>query len=75
MSKFENYQAKKLYKNSRRGKICGVFSGLGDYLGVNPLILRIAGIFAVLITGPIMILGYLLVSLLLDDSGHSLYGR
>ncbi|VAX06615.1 hypothetical protein MNBD_ALPHA03-1967 [hydrothermal vent metagenome] len=75
MSRYEKYQTRKLYKNSRRGKICGVFSGLGDYLGINPLILRIAGILALLMTGPIMILGYLLVSILLDDSAHSLYGK
>ncbi|PCI48939.1 MAG: PspC domain-containing protein [Alphaproteobacteria bacterium] len=75
MSKYENTRAKKLYKNSRRGKICGVFSGLGDYLNINPLILRIAGIIAVLMTGPVVILGYFLVSVLLDDSGHGLYRR
>lgn len=71
MSKFENLNAKKLYKNSRRGKVCGIFSGLGDYLGINPLILRILGIIAVIATGPIVILGYLLVSVLLDDSPYT----
>ncbi|VAW07034.1 hypothetical protein MNBD_ALPHA01-505 [hydrothermal vent metagenome] len=75
MSRYENFQTKKLYKNSRRGKISGVFSGLGDYLGINPLILRVAGIITLLITGPIVILGYLLVSLLLDDSGQSFYDK
>ncbi len=75
MSKFENINAKKLYKNSRRGKICGIFSGLGDYLNINPLILRILGIIAVIISGPVVILGYLLVSVLLDDNTHGLYGR
>ena len=75
MSIYDRQNAKKLYKNSRRGKICGVFSGLGDYLGINPLILRLTGIVGVLMTGPIVILGYLLVSVLLDDSGHGLYGN
>lgn len=75
MNRYKKYQTRKLYKNSRHGKVCGVFSGLGDYLGINPLILRIAGILALLMTGPIMILGYLLVSILLDDSSHSLYGE
>jgi len=73
MSYYHNYESRqnrKLYKNSRRGKICGIFSGLGDYLGVNPLILRVLGIIAVLCTGPIMILGYLLVSLLMDEKPY-----
>ena len=72
MSNYKNIHSKKLYKNSRRGKISGVFSGLGDYLNINPLILRVAGIAAILITGPIVIVGYLLVSLLLDDNIHDL---
>jgi len=75
MTRFNHNADKKLYKSSRRGKICGIFSGLGDYLGINPLILRLLGIAAVLVTGPIVILGYLLVSLLLDDNSHSLYGK
>jgi len=75
MSRFEDYQSKKLYKNSRSGKICGVFSGLGQYLGINPLILRLVAIAAIFITGPIIILGYLLVSILLDDSAHRMYGK
>lgn len=73
MTKFDQYQTRKLYKNSRQGKICGIFSGLGDYLNINPLILRILGIVAVLATGPIMIFGYLLVSVLLDDTPYGLY--
>jgi len=67
MSQYKSYRQKKLYKNSRRGKICGIFSGLGDYTGVNPLFLRLAGILSVIFFGPGVILGYLLVSLLLDD--------
>ncbi len=67
MSHYKSYREKKLYKNSRRGKICGIFSGLGDYMGMNPLFLRLAGILSVIFFGPVVILGYLLVSLLLDD--------
>lgn len=72
MKKYENINVKKLYKNSRRGKVCGIFSGLGDYLGINPLILRILGIIAVVATGPIVILGYLLISVLLDDNPYTI---
>ncbi|NOZ41721.1 MAG: PspC domain-containing protein [Alphaproteobacteria bacterium] len=72
MTRFQFATRKKLYKNSRQGKICGIFSGLGDYLGLNPLILRLAGILALIFIGPVvMILGYLLVSLLLDDKSYN----
>ncbi len=73
MGKYEDYSPRKLYKNSRRGKICGIFSGLGEYMGINPLILRVIGIGALFITGPIVIVVYLLISLLLDDKPYNYY--
>ncbi len=75
MSKYDSIKNNRFYKNTRQGKICGVFSGLADYLGINALILRVLGILAVLFTGPIVILGYILVSILLDEkpNGYSRY--
>lgn len=73
MTRYSGYRPRKLYKNVRRGKICGIFSGLGEYLGINPMILRIIGILAILFTGPIVIVGYLLFSLLLDDNSHGIH--
>lgn len=78
MNKYQDHQKRrfsKLCKNSRQGKICGVFSGLGDYLGINPLILRVIGIVALLMMGPMMILAYLLVAVLLDDNPYGLHHK
>ena len=46
--------------NRRDAKIMGVAAGLADYTGVDPLIIRLAMVAAVLITGPVAILFYLL---------------
>ncbi len=46
--------------NREEGKVMGVAAGLADYTGVDPLIIRLGFIAATLITGPIMILFYLL---------------
>ncbi len=46
--------------NQRDAKIMGVAAGLADYTGVDPLIVRLGFVAALLITGPIAILFYLL---------------
>ena len=50
--------------NREQGKVMGVAAGLADYTGVDPTIIRLAFIAATLITGPVMILFYVLTGLL-----------
>lgn len=53
--------------NRREGKLMGVAAGLADYTGVDPLIVRLGLVAATLITGPVMILLYLLTGWLAAD--------
>jgi phage shock protein C len=46
--------------NRSDAKVMGVAAGLGDYTGVDPLVIRLGLIAATLITGPVMILFYVL---------------
>ena len=46
--------------NRRDAKIMGVAAGLADYSGIDPLVIRLAMVAAVLITGPVAILFSLL---------------
>jgi phage shock protein C len=46
--------------NRQDGKLLGVASGLADKTGIDPLIIRLGLVAATLITGPIMILFYVL---------------
>ncbi len=46
--------------NRRDAKIMGVAAGLADWLQVDPLIVRLGLVAAVLITGPVAILFYVL---------------
>ena len=48
--------------NRQDGKVLGVAAGVADYSGVDPLVIRLAMIAATLITGPVMILFYLLTA-------------
>ena len=45
--------------NKGNAKLMGVASGLSDLTGVDALIIRLAIVFAVLVTGPIAIIMYL----------------
>lgn len=53
--------------NRRDAKIMGVAAGLADYTGIDPLLMRLGFIAALLITGPIAILFYLVTGLLADS--------
>ena len=53
--------------NRQDGKVMGVAAGLADYSGVDPLIIRLAMVVATLITGPVMILLYLVTGWLASD--------
>jgi phage shock protein C len=52
--------------NRRDAKIMGVAAGLADLTGVDPLIIRLAFVAAVLIAGPVAILCYVLTGWLAD---------
>jgi phage shock protein C len=53
--------------NKRDGKLMGVAAGLGDFTGVDPLIIRLAVVALTLVTGPVMVLFYVLTGWLASD--------
>ncbi len=53
--------------NRSDGKVMGVAAGLGDWTGVDPLLIRLGFVAATLITGPLMILFYVLTGWLASD--------
>ena len=50
--------------NRRDAKLMGVAAGLADYTGVDPTIVRLGFFALVLLTGPVMILFYVVTGLL-----------
>ena len=53
--------------NRRDGKIMGVAAGLADMTGVDALVIRLALVALMLITGPIVVLFYLLTGWLASE--------
>ena len=53
--------------NRQQGKVMGVAAGLSDWTGVDPLLIRLGLVAAVMITGPVAILFYVLTGWLAND--------
>jgi len=47
--------------NRREAKVLGVAAGIADYTGVDPLLIRLGLVALTLLTGPLVILFYLLI--------------
>jgi phage shock protein C len=54
--------------NKSDAKVMGVAAGLADMTGVDPLIVRLAIILAVMVTGPIALVLYIAAGLLAPDA-------
>ena len=53
--------------NRTQGKVMGVAAGLADWSGVDALLIRLGLVAALLITGPVVILFYVLTGWLASD--------
>ena len=53
--------------NREQGKVMGIAAGLADYTGVDVLLIRLGLVALTLITGPLVILFYVLAGWLGND--------
>ena len=53
--------------NRRDAKIMGVAAGLADYSGIDVLLIRLGLVAALLLTGPVVLLFYVLTGWLASD--------
>ena len=53
--------------NRSQGKVMGVAAGLADWTGIDTLLLRLGLVAALLLTGPVVILFYILTGWLASD--------
>ena len=59
--------SQKFLINRRDAKLMGVGAGIADTLNVDPLIVRLGLVLAVLLTGPVAILLYIVTGWLASD--------
>ena len=53
--------------NRQDGKLMGVAAGLADFTGIDPLLIRLGLVAALLLTGPVVILFYVLTGWLATE--------
>ena len=53
--------------NRPQGKIMGVAAGLADWTGIDALVIRLGLVAALLLTGPVVVLFYVLTGWLASD--------
>lgn len=64
---------KKLYLDKQNAKISGVCSGLGDYFGIDPTVIRISAVIIGLLGGGLILLGYVILAIFLDAKPVDMY--
>jgi phage shock protein PspC (stress-responsive transcriptional regulator) len=63
---------KRLYRSYTNKKIAGICGGLGEYLGVDPTVVRLGAVFGGLITGVIpFLVGYIIAWVLVPEAPAS----
>ncbi|MCL2107298.1 MAG: PspC domain-containing protein [Oscillospiraceae bacterium] len=60
---------KKLYRSRADRKLSGVCGGLGDFLNIDPTIVRVVFVIVALIPGlnPVSLIGYLLMAVIIPE--------
>ncbi|TVP95311.1 MAG: PspC domain-containing protein [Acholeplasmatales bacterium] len=56
-------QVKRLYRNDKDTMISGVCSGLADYLGADPTLVRVLAVLALFMTGGTALIGYIILAI------------
>ena len=64
---------KRLERSERNRVIAGLFGGLGEYLNVDPNLLRLAGVVLLIVAPGVMVLLYALGVLLIPKRGGKSY--
>lgn len=64
---------RRLERSERNRVIAGLFGGLGEYLNVDPNLLRLAGVALLLVAPCVMVLLYTIGSLLVPRAGGRSY--
>jgi phage shock protein PspC (stress-responsive transcriptional regulator) len=59
----ENY--KSLTRSTRNTMIAGVCAGLGDYLNIDPTVVRLMFLLGFFLTGPGILLAYLVMAIII----------
>lgn len=67
------FECKKLYRSVKDRKISGICGGIAESLNIDPTIVRLVVLFALLITGIVPVLvGYIVGTLIIPEKPHDI---
>jgi phage shock protein C len=64
-------EVKRLYRSQRERMLGGVCGGLGEYIGVDPTVVRLIFVLLGFATGPGILLAYLILLLVVPEEPTS----
>jgi len=64
------WKGKRLYRSRRDRKIAGICAGLAEYLGVDPVLMRVAWVIFAFLSAGIAVLLYLVLILVIPDENE-----
>lgn len=61
---------KRLYRNTNDKKLCGVCSGIGDYFGIDPTLIRLGWAFLSIFGGAGIVI-YIVAALIIPENSQN----
>ena len=65
-----HWSGKRLYRSRRERKLAGICAGLADYLGVDPVLMRVAWVVLAFLSVGIAILLYLVLIFVIPEEAN-----
>ncbi len=62
---------RQLRRSASRRMVAGVCGGLGEYANIDPTIIRLVAVLLVFVSGPGVILAYLIMALVIPDESQA----
>jgi phage shock protein C len=62
-----NSDIRQLRRNTTNRMIAGVCAGVGEYINVDPTIIRLIAVLLAFLTGPGMIVAYIIMALIIPE--------
>ena len=64
----------RLWRDRERGILAGVCAGIADYVGIEPIVVRIVAVLGLIFFFPPTVIGYVILALALPPKPPALYG-
>ncbi len=63
----------RLWRDRERGIVAGVCAGIADYIGIEPIVVRIVAVLGLIFFFPVTVISYVILALALPPKPPSLY--